>query len=46
MTRQERLSQLVLAATVVLIVGGSAILWMCHVNVRQVLQKWEQMEKR
>lgn len=46
MTRRERPSRLVLAATLVLIVAGSAILWACHVNVRDVLQKWEEIEKR
>jgi hypothetical protein len=46
MTRGQRLSQLILAATLLLIVGGSAILWVCDINVRQVLQKWEQLEKR
>jgi hypothetical protein len=46
MTRGQRLSRIVLVATLALIVGGSGILWACHVNVRDVLNRWEQMEKR
>lgn len=46
MTRRERLSRVVLAATLLLIVGGGTILWACHVNVREVLRKWEQGEKQ
>ena len=46
MTRRQRLSKLIIAATALVILGGSVILWVCRVNVRQVLQKWEQMEKR
>ncbi len=45
MTRGERLSRLIVAATLLLVVFGSGILWSCHVNVRQVLQAWERMEK-
>ena len=46
MTRRQRLSKLIIAATALVILGGSVILWVCRVNVRQVLQKWEHMEKR
>lgn len=46
MTRHQRISRAVLAATLVLIVVGSGILWACHVNVREVLQKWESIEKQ
>ena len=46
MTRGERLSRVVLAATFLLVVAGGGILWACHVNVREVLEKWAQVEKR
>jgi hypothetical protein len=46
MTRGQRLSRIVLVATLALVVGGAGILWACHVNVRDVLNRWEQMEKR
>jgi hypothetical protein len=46
MTRGQRLSRIVLVATLALIVGGTGILWACHVNVRDVLNRWEQVEKR
>ena len=45
MTRGERISRFVLAATLLLIVGGTAILWACHVNVRETLQRWERAER-
>jgi len=46
MTRRQRTSRIVLAATAALILGGSAILWACRVNVREVLNKWEWVERR
>jgi len=46
MTRQQRLSRVVLISTIFLIVASSAILWSCHVNVRDELQKLEWMDKR
>jgi hypothetical protein len=45
MTIRQRLSKLVLAATIMLIVGGSIILWACKVNVRDVLNRWEWQER-
>lgn len=45
MTRRERISRFVLAATLLLIIGGTAILWACHVNVREVLQRWDWIER-
>jgi hypothetical protein len=46
MTRRQRISRVILAATVLLILGGGAILWACHVNVREELQKWDVAERR
>jgi hypothetical protein len=46
MTRRQRISRVILAATVLLILGGTAILWACHVNVREELQKWDLTERR
>jgi hypothetical protein len=46
MTRGQRVSRVVLAATLILILGGSAILWACHVNLREVLNHWEWMERQ
>jgi hypothetical protein len=45
MTRRLRTSRLVLAATAILILGGCAILWACQVNVREVLNRWEWVER-
>jgi hypothetical protein len=45
MTRGQRTSRIILAATVLLILGGAAILWACHVNVREELQKWDRVER-
>ena len=45
MTRRQRISRLILAATLLLILGGGAILWACHVNVREELQKWDRIER-
>jgi hypothetical protein len=45
MTRRQRTSRFVLAATAILILGGSAILWACRVNVREVLNRWEWVER-
>jgi hypothetical protein len=46
MTRGQRISRVILAATLLLILGGGAILWACHVNVREELQKWDAAERR
>jgi hypothetical protein len=46
MTRRQRTSRIVLAATAILILVGSAILWACRVNVREVLNWWEWVEQR
>jgi hypothetical protein len=46
MTHRQRLSKIVLVATVALILGTTAILWACHVNVREVLNQWEWVESR
>jgi hypothetical protein len=46
MTRRERASRAVLLATVALVVGGSAILWTCHVNLRETLNRWEWFERK
>ena len=45
MTRRERVSRVVLIATIALILGGSAILWACHVNLRETLNRWEWVER-
>jgi hypothetical protein len=46
MTCRQRLSKLVLVATAVMILGGSAILWACHVNIREALNRWEWQDGR
>jgi hypothetical protein len=46
MTRRQRISRIVLAATAVLIVGGGTILWACRVNVREALNRWEWTERQ
>jgi len=46
MTHHQRLSKIILAATLALILGTTAILWTCHVNVREVLNKWEWNERQ
>lgn len=46
MTRGQRVSRVILAATLLLILGGAAILWACGVNVREELIKWDVTERR
>jgi hypothetical protein len=46
MTHHQRTSKVILAATLALILGATAILWTCHVNVREVLNKWEWTERQ
>jgi hypothetical protein len=46
MTRGQRTSRIILAATLILVLGGSVILWACHVNVREELIKWDVAERR
>ena len=46
MSRRERLSRLVLAATAILVVAVGLIIWAFQIDVRAVLQDWETRERR
>jgi len=46
MTRRERLSRLVLAATATVLVVGGALIWALGINVRDVLNEWEMRERQ
>jgi hypothetical protein len=46
MTRELRLSRVVMAATIALFLFGGIILWSLGINVRQVLIHWEQQERQ
>lgn len=46
LTRRERLSRLVLAATATVLVAGGAIIWALDIDVRDVLNEWEMRERR
>ena len=46
MTRQQRLSRRVLAATGVLVAGATLIIWASGISVRDELLRWETRERR